>query len=148
MGTPDLKAPVRAAMMKALKADTGVVALIPKASVYPGTVPASRTLPFSRFGSMIASPFRASGLDSSAFRVSIQGFSQGVKDGAGAITTTAEDHADAIGSAFKIALDGATLVLEGGMKARVTWIQTIAISDPSEASAWMVTSTFGVEVAG
>lgn len=142
-----LTLPTRTAMMAALKADPGLTAIIPKASIYPGTVPATRTFPFSRFGSMIVSPFSASGLRSSAYRISVQGFAHDVTDGAGTVTTTAEDSAIAIGDAFMAALDGVTLDL-GGMKLRLEWVQSVPQSDPTEASAWMVTTTFTGEVAG
>jgi hypothetical protein len=131
-----------------MKHNGPLLELVPAASMYPGTVPAKRTFPFTRLGSVIASPFRASGLDSSSFRLSIQGFTKPLMSRTGAITASAEDQAYRIGSAVKDALDGATLTLEGGQKARVTWIQTIAIRDGDEADAWMVTLTFGVEVAG
>lgn len=148
MATPDYKTSVRKAMMAALKHDSGFTALIPAASIYPGTVPASRTFPFSRFGSVIAAPLVASGLDSSSFRLSLQAFTKDVKNGAGTTTITAEDRADAIGSAFKVALDDATLTLDTSDKARVSWIQSTSMRDGTEDGAWMVTSTFGVEVAG
>lgn len=148
MGSPDQMQPVRKAMMAALKQSAAMTALVPAASIYHGTVPADRTKPFIRRGAAIASPFRASGLDSSAFRISFQGFSHGVPDGADRIIVLAEDHIDAIGSAMKETLDGAVLALPGGANARVQWIQTTPSIDPSETQAWMTTVTFGVEVSG
>jgi hypothetical protein len=139
---------VRAATMARLKASADVTALIPKASNYPGTVPATKTFPFSRFGSMIASPFAASGMRSSAYRISVQGFSNDILDGSGAVIVTAEDSAINIGDAFQAALDGVTLDLGNGDKLRLEWLQSTPKQDPTEASAWMVTTTFAGEVAG
>jgi len=144
----DYLLPVRAAMMKALKHDADLLALIPAASVYPATVPASRTFPFSRFGSMIASPFRASGLDSSSFRVSIQGFTKPVTSASGAMLRPAEDNAIMIGSAIKNALDGAVLPLTTGGHVTLTWLQSSPMRDGDESDAWMTTVTFLAEVAG
>lgn len=147
-GTPDYGRPVRKAMLAALKQNPGMIAQVPAASIYPGTVPSARTLPFIRRGSSIASPFRATGLDSSSFRISLQAFSQGVKDGSGTIILPAEDHIDDIGSAIKMALDGAVLPIPGGGHVTVQWIQTSPTIDPSETQAWMTTVTFSAEVAG
>jgi hypothetical protein len=139
---------VRAAMMARLKASEVVTAIIPKASNYPGTVPATKSLPFSRFGNMTAAPFVASGLRSSSYRISVQGFSNDITDGSGAVIITAEDNATNIGDAFQAALDGATIDLGNGDKLRLEWLQSTPKQDPTEASAWMVTTTFNGEVAG
>lgn len=144
----DLMQPTRKAVMAALKADDGVTALIAKESIYPGTVPAAPAWPFSRFGTMIASPFAASGLDSSAFRLSVQAFSKDVLDGSGATIAPAEDNVLAIGSAIKAALDDTVLPIAGVGKLRLTWIQTAPQGDPTEASAWMTTVTLTGEVSG
>lgn len=139
---------VRAATMARLKASADVTALIPKASVYPGTVPATKTFPFSRFGSMIASPFATSGMSSSAYRISVQGFTNDVTDGSGTVIVPAEDNATNIGDAFQAALDGVTIDLGNGDKLRLEWIQSTPKQDPTESSAWMTTVTFTGEVAG
>lgn len=146
MSAPTIR--VRAAMMAALKASDAVTAIIPKASNYPGTVPATKTFPFSRFGTLIVSPFVASGLRSAAYRVSVQGFSQDITDGAGTVVVSAEDTAINIGDAFQTALDGATISLGNGDTLRLEWIQSVPQRDPTEASAWMVTTTFNGEVSG
>lgn len=144
----DYKLEMRRAALTAMKHDAALADLIPAASMYPGTVPAKRAFPFTRFGSIVTSPFRASGMDSSAFRLSIQGFTKPLVNGAGAVIASAEDQADRIGSAIKDALDSTNLALEAGEKAIFTWIQTITMRDGDEADAWMATVTFGVEVAG
>lgn len=144
----DYLLPTRRAVLPRLKHDADLLTLIPAASQYPGTVPATRTSPFLRMGSFIGSPFRASGLDSSAIRFSVQGFTNDLKNGAGAVTASAEDQIHRIGSAIKNALDDATLTLESGLKLRIAWIQTSPGVDRDEAGAWMTTVTFRAEVAG
>lgn len=147
-----LKLATRTAMMAALKHSAAMTALIPKASIYPGTVPASRTFPFSRFGSMIATPFTASGLNSEAYRILIQSFTKPLYsvpvDPTSILIATAEDRAIAISEAVKGALDDTVLTLPNGMKLRLSWIQSIQVVDGDEADAWMDTSIFRGEVAG
>ncbi|WP_420139817.1 tail completion protein gp17 [Sphingomonas sp.] len=145
----DFILPVRRAILPRMKGFAALTALIPPGSMWPSTVPASRTFPFTRFGSISATPFRASGLNSSALRISIQAFSQALLNAGGATIATAEDQILKIGSAIKDALDGATLTLEGNAgKVRLTWIGSSPQRDGDEASAWMTTVTFLAEVAG
>jgi hypothetical protein len=143
MGTPDQLILVRGAISKALKASPDLLAFVPAASVFHGTVPASRTFPFTRIGSIISSPFRTSCLDSSAYRIMVQGFAKSQDGG-----FSGEDAAMAIGNAFKAALDGQTLSLANGMKLRTQWVQTIPTIDGDDPAAWMVTSIITGEVAG
>jgi hypothetical protein len=147
-----LKLATRAAMMSALKHSAAMTALVPKASIYPGTVPASRTFPFSRFGSMIATPFVASGLNSEDYRIMIQSFTKPLYsvpgDPSSILLQPAEDRAIAISEAVKGALDETTLTLSIGLKLRLSWIQSIQVVDGDEADAWMDTSFFRGEVSG
>lgn len=143
----DFTLPTRTAIIAHLKADAAYTALIPKAQVYPHTVPASPTFPFSRFASMIASPFVASGLDSSGFRISLQAFSKGLYSGT-VLMLPAEDHVINIGSAMKDSLDGKVLTLNTGDKLRLEWVQSTAMMDGDEAGAWMTSNIFNGEVSG
>jgi len=143
----DFTRPVRTAIIKALKADPFFTALVPKAQVYPATVPATPPWPFSRFASMIVTPFRASSLDSSSFRITLQAFTKGITTN-NVLMMPAEDHVIDIGSALKDALDGSTLVLTTGDKLRLTWVQTLPTIDGDEAGAWMTSVIFNGEVAG
>jgi hypothetical protein len=136
---------MRAAVLKALKASVDVAPLIPKASIYPATVPSGAAWPFSRIGSVIGSPFVADGLNSTSFRIMVQGFTKDVMSG-DTLMLPAEDNAYQIGSAFKAALDGAVLPLIGGGTAKVEWLRNIPLVSDSEAGSWFVTSTFDVEV--
>jgi hypothetical protein len=141
----DYALPTRAAILKALKASAEVTALIPKASIYPATVPAGAAWPFSRIGSVIGSPFVADGLSSASFRIMIQGFTKDVMTG-DTLTLPAEDNAYQIGGAFKTALDGAVIPLLGGGTVKVDWLRSIPLVSDSEAGSWFVTSTFNAEV--
>lgn len=145
----DFRSPTRDAIIARLKASFSVTALIPRASIYAATVPAGRTFPFSRLGGMIETPFRATCLDSSTFRVTVQGFTRDVTDAGGGVLLPAEDNADRIGAAFKDALDGRTIPLSAGgliYRARPTWLQTNTMIDGAEDGAWMATATFNVEI--
>lgn len=130
------------AIIKALKASAPFTDVIPKAQIFGMVVPASRTWPFTRIASIIGSPFLATGLDSSAFRITMQGFA---KDGS---AMPAAESAIAIGAAFAEVLDGAILLLPSGMKLAITWVQNQAMMDGDEAGAWMVSSVFRGQVAG
>lgn len=141
----DFALETRRAILTRMKSDGQIASLL--AGVYGGTVPAKPTFPFGRVNPPITTPFRATGLDSAQFRITIQGFTQGVTVD-GALTVSAEDNAYQIGSAFKDGLDGRTLALEGGGKLRLTWAQTIAMIDGDEPSAWMVTTIFTGDVSG
>lgn len=141
----DFVLPVRRSMLIWAKNWPVLVDLIPAASMYPGTVPAARTFPFSRVGSILPAPFRASGLNASASRVNWQAFTKPLMEG-DAIIETAEDRAHKIGSAIKDAFDGKTLTLEDGHKLLLTWIASSPRADGDEAEAWMTTVTFLAEV--
>lgn len=143
----DYARPVRLAIMKRMQSDDNLGSLVPIASQYPSTVPANRTFPFLRYGLPIVTPLRSIGLDSSSLRVTIHGFTKAQMAG-DAITATAEDMAYDIGSAIKDCLDGSTLDIGGGMKARVTWLSTTPRADPDERDAWATSVTFSAEVSG
>ena len=145
---PDYAKQLRRAVLPRTKADYGITALIPPASQYPTTVPASRTLPFSRYGVPVLTPLTATGLDSSSVRFAINAFMVPKTNTAGAALVTAEDMACDIGSAIKDCLNGAVLILESGMKATITWLSTTPRQDPDEADAWATTVSFKADIAG
>lgn len=134
--------PMRSAIKIALKSDAGVGAWVPASSVYGGTVPAERPSPFIRVAQVIASPFRASGLDSSAFRVTIKAYSKGIP------TLPAEDQVINIGSAIKNALDQQILAFPTGEKLTLEWVQTVPQIDGDDTSAWMTSVVFNADVSG
>jgi hypothetical protein len=137
----------RRAVLPKLRTDAPLLELVAATSMYPSTVPAGRAFPFTRFGAVTATPFLASGMDSSALRFDVQAFTKPLMQGS-QIVATAEDRAFLIGSAIKDALDGATLTLEHGLgKVRLAWVSSSPRSDPTESEAWMTTITFRAEVA-
>ena len=135
----------RRAILKAMKANTRLTGFVPKAQIYPSTVPSSPPWPFTRIGSIIASPFRASGLNGSAMRVMVQGFAKDRTSAAGTVLSPAEEQVLILGGAIMASLDGVTLDLPDG-KLRLTWVQNIPSVDGDEPAAWMVTCTFRGEV--
>jgi hypothetical protein len=142
----DYSLPLRRAVLPRLKHDAGVIALIPAPSIYGGVVPPSRTFPFSRYGTPGTTPFRLSGLNSSASRFSIHGYTGTVK--AGSTYMDAEDRAWTYAAAFKQALDGAVLPIAGDMHATVLWLDTACLVDRDETDAWHAVVNFTAEVAG
>lgn len=143
----DYALPVRRAILPRLKAVGALTQFVPAASIYPSTVPANRTLPFIRYGVPTVTPFRATGLDSSQFRIAISAFTLAKMIGSAPVMT-AEDVAYEIGAVVKEALDGATLDIGSGLKVRLTWLSTVPRADPDEKDAWATTVTFQAEVAG
>ena len=143
----DYSLPVRRAVLPALKADAGVTALIPAASIYPSVVPLSRTLPFTRYGAPIATPFRASGLNSSSVRVTIHAFTGPLMDGAQTLET-AEDRSWRMAAAITTGLDGRVLPIEGGMRATLSWLGSNCIVDRDETDAWHAIVNLVADVAG
>jgi hypothetical protein len=135
----------RRAILKAMKANGQLTGFVPKAQIYPATVPPSPPWPFTRIGSIIATPFRASGLHGSAFRIMIQGFAKDRTNAAGTVLSPAEEQAMILGAAIMASLDDVTLDVPDG-KLRLTWVQNIASIDGDEAGAWMVSCVFRGEV--
>lgn len=144
----DYALPVRRAVLPALKANAGVTALIPAASLYPSTVPTSRTFPFGRYGQPILTPFRASGLNSSAMRFAYHAFTKPLYNSSNQMLATAEDQCGKMAAAIKDALDGRTLPIEGGMRVTLTWLGSNCLMDGDEADAWHAVVNFLAEVAG
>lgn len=144
----DYSRAVRRAALPALKTTPGVTALVAASEIYPSTVPAAHGWPFIRWGTPIASPFRATGLDSSTIRVTIHGFCKVLLDGSGALIDTAESQGEKIGAAIVTALDGRVLDLDGGMHVNFTWVGTNLSPDGADADAWHAAVQFEAAVAG
>ena len=139
---------IRRAILPALKHSAIVTALVPPERVFSSTTPGLPVFPFVRYGVAVTSPFRASGLDSSAVSVPVHAFTKPLYDASGAMLATAEDRAHLIGAAIAETLDDITLALEGGGKARVTWAGSNIIMDGDEADAWHAIVNLRVEAAG
>lgn len=138
----DYALPVRRAVLKALKADAGVTALIPPASLYGLVVDLKRTFPFGRFGAPQTTPYRLSGLSSSTHRFAYHGFLNGIPE------RFAEDRADDFANAVVRCLDSRSLPIEGGMHATITWLGSNCLIDGDETSNWHAVVNFSADVAG
>lgn len=144
----DYSRDVRRAVLPALKAHAPLTALVKAAEIYPSTVPAAHGWPFIRWGTPIASPFRATGLDSSTIRVTVHGFSKALLDGGGALVETAEAQCERIAAAIVAALDGRVLASESGLNVNLTWVGSSLAPDGSDADAWHAAVQFEAAVAG
>jgi len=125
----DSTLPVRKAILRALKVDAAVKALVPASRIYPPQTPATPTWPFIRFGIATALPLRASGMDGSTIIVAVHAFAKG----------PGEDSAALIAAAIGKALDGATLNLPDASypaTAHVTTTGSQLLRDTEEAGAW------------
>lgn len=143
----DYSRPVRIAVLAKMRASPLVLAFIPAASQYSSTVPVSRTFPFTHYGAPIATPFLASGLDSSATDFTIHSFTKPLLAPDGTMLRLAEDQSHFIADAIVQALGDQTLDL-GDKKARVNWLGTNQLEDPAETELWHAVIRFRAEVAG
>lgn len=138
----DYSLALRRAVLKALKADAGVVAIIPAGSLYPSVVPTARTFPFGRYGAPQTTPFRLSGLSASSHRFTYHTFVNSLP------TRTAEDRAYDVANSIQEALEGRNLPLEGGMHATVSWLGSNCLIDRDEPTNWHAVINFAADVAG
>jgi hypothetical protein len=129
--------------MTAMKADGDLTSIVPAASIYRQSPPAEKSWPFVKYGAPTGGPIRASCVNGRVVTVAVHGFSKGVKDGAGAQTVTAEDHAGLIGDAIENSLDGRHLPITGGT-AKVRWTGSQLLQDGAEADAYHVVVNFQV----
>lgn len=127
--------PVRRAALKALKAATGVTALVPAARIYPGFTPGEPMFPFIRHGSPSSRPISAACVDGSEVEVTFHAFAK-ARMASGVEVETGEDLCMRIARAVSAALHRRRLELDGGGTARLTRIETRIMPDGSEADAW------------
>ena len=106
---------VRRALLVKLKANAGLIALVPAASINPAGEP---VWPFILLSSPVTQRLRATGVVGGIVTYDVHAFAGPVLTG-GAITQTAEDHASAIGAAIETSLADNNLTLEGGGNARI-----------------------------
>lgn len=125
MASPSLL--IRKATVARLKANAGVIAIVPAVRVFgPRVIQKNLVWPFMRVGVSIASPMLASCLDGETIRFAVHGFSKANDEG----------EAANINAAVKNSLDGATLSLSDGGRAILTWTGAQIMEDGSEADAW------------
>lgn len=126
----------RRVILTALKADTGVTALVPAASIYAQSVSAEVEWPFIRYGAPSDTPITAACLDGSEVAVAVHAFAKPRYDSAGAMVESAEDHCARIAGGIRGALHGRKLDLEGGGKVTLTFSSRQLLQDPAEADAY------------
>lgn len=134
---------VRSGLIKLMKANTALVALVPKASIFSQWTAAAPAYPFIRCGSPIGVPIRASCLDGLDITLAVHGFASGVKNGSGTITLPAEDHAGQIGAAIAVALDGKSFAIGSGL-GKVRWTGSQLMIDPEETQVFHTIQNFRV----
>jgi len=104
---------VRRALLTRLKADAGLIALVPKASINPDGTPA---WPFIKLHAPVTQRLRSSCVNGGLVSWDIHAFA---RKRTGASPMTAEDHASLIGAEIERVLADNWLDLEGGGRARV-----------------------------
>jgi hypothetical protein len=109
---------LRRALLARLKADTGLTALVPAASIYPQAVEGEPTWPFVKLGPPITRPRKAACVNGGDVAVDVHAFARARESG-GSVVETAEDHAGRIGAAIETALADNWIALEGGPRARI-----------------------------
>lgn len=132
--------PVRRAMLTVMKADAGLIALVPAARIYPQSPPASPEWPFVKTGSPSGVPLRASCIDGMEVICAVHAFSKGRRTGKRLIET-AEDHAARIGAAIAAALDGQKIEIAAGA-ATIKWTGSQLLQDRDEAGAFHTIQNF------
>lgn len=125
---------VRRAVLARLKADAGLTALVPAASIYPQAVPSEPVWPFVKLGPIGTLGLRAACVRGGLVSVDIHAFARARVSG-GQIVETAEDHAGRIGEQIERLLDGVNIALEGGAKAKID-LGDIRLMQDSEPDAF------------
>lgn len=105
-----LQLPLRRALLTTLKADAGLTAAVPVASIQPVGEP---VWPFVWLTSPRTSRLRAAGVNGAIVRFDAHAFAK-TRD-----VETAQDHAGRIGGLIEAALSDRWLTLEGGYRAHV-----------------------------
>lgn len=131
----DFLIPVREAILRALKADSAHIELVPAARIYPPRTPAKPDWPFQRYGTATYIPWRSSGEDGQAISTAIHSFARATDD-----QPDGEAAAAALNASTAALLDGPHgrgLVLDlDGTRAVVRVTGGRVTSDGEEADDW------------
>lgn len=106
---------VRRALLTRLKADVGLIALVPAASIDPDGEP---SWPFVVLRSPVTQRLRAACVNGGAVAWDVHAFARARESG-GAVVETAEDYAGRIGGAIEAALADNRIAIEGDGIARI-----------------------------
>jgi hypothetical protein len=143
----DSSLPVRRAGLTHLKGDAAVTAVVPAASIYPGTAGSVPSWPFVRWGPPSAIPIRSACVDGSEIAAAFHAFAKPRYVGS-ALVESAEDHVARIGAAITRSLDRQRLVLDASYPGTALWIwrNSQLMQDGAEADAWHWIGNFRVRV--
>lgn len=145
---------VRPAVLRLLKREPTVTALVPAARIYPPQRPPNPDWPFIGYGVPSTTPFGASCLDGSAISVAVHAYAETTGEGDG--TVGGEDMALAIVAAVVSVLggdQGAEIDLQElgecpyPARAYISWTATQVVQDGAEADAFHAWATFTITVA-
>ena len=142
----DSRLPLRRAVMTWLKAEPGVTAIVPAASIHPQAPRTVPTWPFIRLGAASAIPLEAGCVDGAVYQFSLHGFAKDRLEGEAAVET-AEDHASRIGAALA-RLGGRTLPLVSDYpaSARIRWTGGMVIQDGADPQGFHAIVDFEARV--
>lgn len=122
---------VRRALLARLKADAGLTAIVPAASINPAGEP---TWPFIILRSPVSRQLKAAQLNGQEGSWDIHAFARDRLSG-GVTVETGEDHCGRIGAAIERVLADNRLALEGGLVARISLTDMRLLPDESP-DAW------------
>jgi hypothetical protein len=135
----------RRAILSFLKADAGVLARVPAASIH-GQVPLTTpTWPFIKLGAISFEPLDAACVAGGSGRITVHAFAKATRNGSGAITSTAEDNAGLIQAAIEAALHRAHMPLANGTMT-LKQISSQLLVDGGEADAFHAITDFRARV--
>lgn len=139
---------VRRAAMAAMKADAGVTALVPAASIYPATVVSDPDYPIIVYGDTEAQPMRRSCVDGMTISLSFTAYAKPRYDADGRMIETAEDVAKKIAAALAAALDRKrlTLATEYEAYAHMKWAGGLSRRAGAETDTWQAIVRFTARV--
>lgn len=132
----------RRAVLTIMKADSALLALVAKTSIYPQRTDPTPAWPFIRCGSPSVVPVRAACVDGGNLTMAVHGFAKPRMQGQ-TMAETAEDRASRIGSAIARALDRQKVAIAGGTLA-ITWQGSQLLQDPEEADAFHTVQNFRI----
>ena len=118
MATKGLQRLVRRAVLARLKADAGLTALIPAASLFGQDAGHAPSMPFAKLGPAFTRRRKMAGSDGGVISFDVHAFAR-AREVAGAVVETGEDHASRIGAAIETALNDTNITLEDGSNAHI-----------------------------
>lgn len=128
---------LRQAIVTRLKADAGLLTIVPVADVHGERSGANPNFPFTRYGVAEVLPEKAQCWDGARVAFPIHAFSK----------SPFTDEVHGINAAVAASLDGAVLDLDGEAKAHVHWTGSTILPDPTEADVFHGISRFEATVA-